>query len=74
MALLSLCFMLAVASLGPRHDIDAKSVPDVGLFVRRVEHSNPLVDPTCRDIESSISGASAVYAPGTPEYLKDIGM
>ena len=74
MALLSLCFMLAVAPLGPCHDVDARSVPDVGLFGRRAERSDPLVQSVCRDIKNSISSASAVYAPGTPEYLKDIGM
>ena len=56
----------------------ATKVPDVSV-VKHVEWLYPhpraiLVDPTCQKIRDSISNASAVYAPGTPEYNKDMGM
>ena len=78
MGILNLCLMVAIASLGSRRDVDAKGVPDANLVARRVERSNPyartpLLHPTCQNIKNSVSSASAVYAPGTPEFLKDIG-
>ena len=79
MTILSLYVLLAIASsLGPRHGVGARGVPDVSLSERRAERSDPhvrtlLLNPTCKDIKNSISNASAVYTPGTPEYLKDIG-
>jgi hypothetical protein len=73
MAVASLCFFLAIVS-----HVAARTMPDAIVFSRaeRLYPStrSPLLDSTCRTIKSSVSNASAVYAPGTPEYAEDIGM
>lgn len=55
----------------------ARTVPHPDVF-RLAQRTHPesrtlLLDPTCRSIQSSISSASKVYAPGTIRYLQDMG-
>jgi len=75
MPVISLPFLLATAFLSLH--VGARSAPDAGVF-RRVERSglhtrDPLFNSTCQHIRNFVSNESAVYAPGSPEYDKDMG-
>lgn len=75
MAAASLCFLVAIVSLNLH--VVAGSMPDAIVFGRAetpYPHTRSLSDSTCQAIKNSVSAASAVYAPGTPEYYQDMGM
>jgi len=72
MPAVSLPFLLATAFLSLH--VDARSVPDANVERPGSQTRDPLFDPTCQQIQNSVSTDSAVYAPGTPGYDKDIRM
>ncbi|KAF8295789.1 FAD-binding domain-containing protein [Clavulina sp. PMI_390] len=68
--------LLSVVALLAAPFTFARTVPHINTF-RSIERDHPesrglLLDPTCNQIKASISSASAVYAPGTVQYLSDM--